>query len=66
VLEPFGQVQHHGEEQIEGTGLGLPLVKSFIEAQDGAFALDSTVGEGTTVTLWFPPARILEGDAAAA
>jgi len=66
VLEPFGQVQHAGEDRVEGTGLGLPLVKSFIEAQDGTFALDSTVGEGTTVTLWFPPGRILEGDAAAA
>ncbi len=61
VLEPFGQVTQHGEERVEGTGLGLPLVKSFIEAQAGRFTLESEVGRGTTVTLWFPPDRVLNG-----
>jgi signal transduction histidine kinase len=59
VLQPFGQVRDPSTEDVQGTGLGLPLVKSFIEAQGGRFELASRVGEGTTVTLWFPPERIL-------
>jgi signal transduction histidine kinase len=59
VLQPFGQVRDPSTEEVQGTGLGLPLVKSFVEAQGGRFELDSRVGEGTTVTLWFPPERII-------
>ena len=66
VLEPFGQgksQQPNGQEQ--GTGLGLPLVKSFIERHDGVFHLSSTVGVGTTVSLWFPPDRVVDRAACA-
>ena len=68
VLEPFGQIvrdQNRNGQEVAGTGLGLPLVKSFIEAHGGRFDLKSKVGEGTTVTLWFPPDRIITGQAAA-
>jgi signal transduction histidine kinase len=65
VLQPFGQVRDPSTEDVQGTGLGLPLVKSFIEAQGGRFELASRVGEGTTVTLWFPPERIICPRAAA-
>jgi signal transduction histidine kinase len=65
VLEPFGQVRDQSTEDVQGTGLGLPLVKSFIEAQGGRFELDSEVGQGTTVTLWFPADRIIEPPPAA-
>ncbi len=57
VLEPFGQVKDASLASAQGTGLGLPLVKSFIELHGGRFALESQVGEGTTVSLWFPPER---------
>ena len=46
-----------GSPSPRGTGLGLPLVKSLIELHGGTFRLDSTPGEGTTVTLSFPPER---------
>ncbi len=61
VLEPFGQVlDMRAPLDARGTGLGLPLVKSFIEAQGGRFELDSEVGIGTVITLWFPPDRLID------
>jgi len=35
-----------------GTGLGLSLVKSFIELHGGTVEMDSRPGSGTTVTCW--------------
>lgn len=37
-----------------GTGLGLPIVKSVVEAHGGSVTVDSTQGKGTTVTIELP------------
>jgi signal transduction histidine kinase len=37
-----------------GTGLGLSLVRSFVELHGGSVTLESAVGRGTTVTCIFP------------
>jgi signal transduction histidine kinase len=37
-----------------GTGLGLSLVRSFVELHGGTVRIDSAVGRGTTVTCVFP------------
>ena len=37
-----------------GTGIGLSLVRSFVELHGGAVQIASVVGEGTTVTVSFP------------
>ncbi len=47
-----------------GAGLGLSIVKSFVELHDGAVALDSKIGEGTTITLTLPKAGPEERDLA--
>lgn len=39
---------------IEGSGLGLSMVKAIIDYHDGEVWLESTLGEGTTVTMWLP------------
>ena len=41
---------------VEGTGLGLALVKRHVEAQGGAVELDSEPGSGATFTLLLPEA----------
>ncbi|MGH9281085.1 MAG: PAS domain S-box protein [Acidimicrobiales bacterium] len=42
------------EKAIPGSGLGLVIVKSIVEGHDGTVTVDSTVGEGTTVTIALP------------
>jgi len=59
VLEPFGQVDNLQSRANTGTGLGLPLVQLMMQMHDGSLQLDSAVGQGTTVALHFPPARVL-------
>jgi len=40
--------------QHRGTGLGLSLVRSFVELHGGTVTIDSVVNQGTTVTCTFP------------
>jgi signal transduction histidine kinase len=40
--------------QHRGSGLGLSLVRSFVELHGGTVTIDSTLGKGTTVTCVFP------------
>ena len=66
VLSPFGQVESAMNRSHEGTGLGLPLVKGMIERHGGTLELQSELGQGTTVTLYFPRDRVMaEGNQAA-
>ncbi|NJO93670.1 MAG: sensor histidine kinase [Hydrococcus sp. RM1_1_31] len=47
---------HRGENvgQIEGSGLGLALVKKCVNLHRGQIAFDSIVGEGTTFIIRLP------------
>jgi signal transduction histidine kinase len=47
-----------------GAGLGLSLVRSFVELHGGTVTLDSSVGRGTTVTCIFPLGTVGERTAA--
>jgi signal transduction histidine kinase len=47
-----------------GTGLGLSLVRSFVELHGGSVKLESDIGRGTTVTCIFPASRGAERTAA--
>jgi PAS domain S-box-containing protein len=60
VLTPFRQVDGSLQRKYEGTGLGLPLVKRMVELHGGELVLESALGAGTTVTLWFPAERIAD------
>lgn len=51
--EPFFTTKGVGK----GTGLGLAMVKGFVEQSGGRFVIRSERGKGTTVELWLPIAE---------
>ena len=69
--EPFFtgyDVSHHSSGQFEhgrrGLGLGLSVVKAFIEMHGGTVRVDTEVGRGTTFTITLPvaPPRVAPSD----
>ncbi len=42
------------QEKIKGTGLGLFIVKSMVDAHNGRIAVESALNAGTTFTTWLP------------
>jgi signal transduction histidine kinase len=60
ALELFRQVDGALNRRFEGTGLGLPLVKSLAALHGGTFRIESALGGGTTATVSLPRERVLE------
>lgn len=54
ALELFGQVDSMLARESQGTGLGLPLVKSLAEAHGGHLDIQSTPGCGTVAVVHLP------------
>lgn len=65
IFERFGQVDSSLSRQAEGTGIGLSLVKFFVEALNGIISVKSTVGAGSTFTVSLPDRQVTEEDAEA-
>ncbi|HER25971.1 MAG TPA: PAS domain-containing sensor histidine kinase, partial [Rhodospirillales bacterium] len=59
VMTPFVQVDSKLSRAYEGTGLGLPLTKLFVELHGGDMSIKSSPGTGTTVTVYLPNSILL-------
>jgi signal transduction histidine kinase len=59
ALQPFGQLDTSLSRIREGAGLGLPLAKMLTELHNASLRIQSAPGQGTTITLRFPPWRVL-------
>ena len=57
ALEPFKQLDARLERNFGGLGLGLPLASALLRLHGGQLAIVSQQGQGTTVSLNFPPDR---------
>jgi two-component system phosphate regulon sensor histidine kinase PhoR len=56
IFREFYRTPDAYRSNVEGTGLGLALVKRHIEALGGSVAVSSTLGEGATFTIRLPRA----------
>ena len=59
AMELFGQVEAGFNRRHQGTGLGLPIARSFVELHAGSLQLESEKGRGTTARVVLPASRIL-------
>ncbi|MFT6068674.1 MAG: signal transduction histidine kinase [Bacteriovoracaceae bacterium] len=51
IFDKFYRVKNDASHSIKGTGLGLYLVKYFVELHGGTIIADSTLGQGTKFTV---------------
>lgn len=54
AVKPFGQVKNAFTSNTGGTGLGLPIVVSFVDLLGGDMTIDSIKNKGTTVIIRVP------------
>jgi two-component system phosphate regulon sensor histidine kinase PhoR len=54
VFGRFYRGENARRSQVPGTGLGLTIVRSIVEAHGGVVSLESTPGEGTSVCVMLP------------
>jgi len=54
IFDRFYRVKNEQTRYIVGTGLGLPIVKSIVDAHHGQVRVDSEPGRGTTFSIFLP------------
>ncbi|MBT6385084.1 MAG: histidine kinase, partial [Alphaproteobacteria bacterium] len=59
ALEPFSQADSSIARNQDGTGLGLYVSRLLMNQHGGTLEIESALGKGTTVTVTFPPDRII-------
>ena len=59
VMTPFVQVAGTLQRNHQGTGLGLPITKHFVEMHGGTLTLDSAPGRGTAAIVRLPTHRVV-------
>lgn len=56
IFERFFRTDNSRSKETGGTGLGLSIVKHSVEYHNAQLQLESEVGQGTTITIYFPSA----------
>ena len=54
IFEPFSREKSDPENPVEGTGLGMAIVKKLTDKMGGSIAVKSRPGEGSTFTVVLP------------
>ena len=59
IWTPFFQVDAALSRRYGGTGLGLPIVRHYVDAHGGTIMVDSTPGQGSTFCVRLPAGRLI-------
>ena len=54
IYEPFAQEGDDARSKFQGTGMGMPIVKSLIDMMGGTIEISSKVGVGSTFNVQIP------------
>ena len=58
LFSPFDRLDIEHDSDIQGTGLGLTLTKSLVEAMNGNIGAESVLGQGSTFWFTLPLAQV--------
>ena len=59
ALTPFGRAERMNPREKTGVGIGLPLSAALMQLHGGKLTIESDLGKGTCVRVWFPAERVL-------
>lgn len=54
IFEEFTRERNSTDAKIQGTGLGMPIVKKLVELMDGTITVESEQGKGSTFVVTIP------------
>jgi signal transduction histidine kinase len=54
IFERYGRVESSATRHIQGTGLGLPIVRQIVQLHGGTVWAESSVGEGSLFHVTLP------------
>lgn len=54
LFEEFSRERSSTESKLNGTGLGMPIVKKLVELMQGTIEVESKIGKGTKITVTLP------------
>jgi signal transduction histidine kinase len=66
IFERYGRVESPATRHIQGTGLGLPIVRQIVQLHGGMVWAESTVGEGSVFHVTLPLGAASRSDVAQA
>ena len=62
LFEEFTRERSSTESKLNGTGLGMPIVKKLVDLMQGTIEVESKVGKGTRITVTLPHRIAQESD----
>ncbi|BBF23111.1 ATP-binding protein [Sutterella megalosphaeroides] len=54
IFEPYARERRYANREVQGTGLGMPIVKALLQILEGNVRIESVVNKGTTVIVTLP------------
>ncbi len=66
LFDEFSREKNSSGNKIEGAGLGMSIVKNYVDQLGATISVDSEVGEGTTFTITHPAIPLAQSDEQAA